>query len=132
MVLLVQDMAHWKWAVGAEQQAREPGVAGPLGRMRGGGRRGVVPISEQVPAFAEGGRPNDSMGWEWAPMIPVVTHGFGLKGRDARRVPTRISNGGGNHRVEQDVPGLISEPLMPVPVWFGLVWGIITVIKLPF
>lgn len=65
------------------------------------------------------------LGWEWAPrgleLVPVQTHGFGLKTRctrcpheSARREPPR----------GEDMPGLISEPLMPVA-------GCSFIIKLP-
>ena len=80
--------------------------------MRGGKRRGSH--FGAVPAFAEGGI-HDSVG------VGVGPTWVGDPGADSRfrvedamhRVPTRISKAG-TTAWSQTVPGLISEPLMPV------------------
>lgn len=133
VLLLVQE--HGPFGSGPWEQSSKPGSRawqGPLAGCEVVGEEAWFPFRSKFLHSQRAGDPMTRWGWEWAPMIPVVTRSFGLKERDARRVPTRISNGGGNHRVEQDVPSLISEPLMPVPVRSGQVWGIIVVIKLPF
>lgn len=120
----MQDMVHWKWAMVQHHAPRVPS-RDPLAGCEVVGRKEAWSHFGAVPAFAEGGI-HDSMGrWEWAP------RGLGDPGAERRfRVEDAMHTGAHTNQQRREPPrgegrrpGLISEPLMPVLVLSGLVWG---------